>query len=232
MLTFEITAACDAKCIHCPRLDMDRPMRVMPMDLFRRMIDQAAELQIPDLCPNGYGEICTIPAKSLAGYLDYISLKHPRSRLIVNTNGNRMDEEPTSLLVKHGVHLVNVSIDGATAETAESIRVGLDFDQIEANIKRLIAIRNAAGARRPKVRVAMVAMPQTIPEREPFFERWRGIADYVGMGAFSSRLTSVADSVTRPGLPLIPQEAYTHHRKASACRLPFSELIIWSDGKA
>ena len=44
-INFEITAACDAKCIHCPRLDMDRPMKAMSMDLFRRMVDQASRLE-------------------------------------------------------------------------------------------------------------------------------------------------------------------------------------------
>lgn len=30
-INFEITAACDARCIHCPRHLMDRPMRAMPL---------------------------------------------------------------------------------------------------------------------------------------------------------------------------------------------------------
>jgi hypothetical protein len=126
---------------------------------------------------------------------------------------------------------VNVTIDGATAATAESIRVNLDFHRIEANIERLIAIRDAAHSKQPKVRVSMVAMPQTIPEWEPFHARWSGVADYVGMGGFSSRLTSVAEVLKRPGLPLIPPEPSTQ-REASACKLPFSELNIWADGKA
>jgi len=48
-INFEITAACDARCIHCPRHEMERPMKAMPLDLFRRMIDQAAALQVPNL---------------------------------------------------------------------------------------------------------------------------------------------------------------------------------------
>ena len=74
-INFEITAACDARCIHCPRLDMDRPMKAMPMDLFRRMVDQASDLKVSQLCPNGYGEICTIPMRLLEPYFEYISSK-------------------------------------------------------------------------------------------------------------------------------------------------------------
>jgi len=72
---FEITAACDARCIHCPRLEMDRPMKAMEMALFRNMIDQAADLRVPFLCPNGYGEICTIPVAALETYFDHIATK-------------------------------------------------------------------------------------------------------------------------------------------------------------
>jgi hypothetical protein len=234
-LNFEITAACDARCIHCPRLDMDRPMKAMSMDLFRRMIDHAAELGVPYLCPNGYGEICTIPVRTLEDYFDYIAAKGRPFKLLVNTNGNRMFEDRCALFIKHRVHLVNVTIDGATAETAESIRKNLKFDQIEANIKKLLAMRDAAGSKHPKVRVGMIAMPQTIPEIKPFLDRWRGVADYVGIGGFSSRLTSVGTASPEPGLLQLErttQPTSKPTRKASACVLPFRDLNIWADGKA
>jgi MoaA/NifB/PqqE/SkfB family radical SAM enzyme len=235
-VNFEITAACDARCIHCPRLDMDRPMKAMTMELYRRMIDEAAALGVPYLCPNGYGEICTIPMATLKEYFDYIAAKGSPFKILINTNGNRMFEDRSALFLEHRVHLINVTIDGATAETAESIRKNLNFDQIEANIKKLLAMRRAAGRRHPKVRVGMVAMQKTVPEIPAFLERWRGIADFVGIGGFSSRLASVSDETPPPperlqlGQP--QQPAAAPERKASACVLPFQDLNIWADGKA
>lgn len=228
MINVELTAACDARCVHCPRLDMDRPMRAMPEPLFRRLVDQAAELGVPVLCPNGYGEICTIPMPVLRGYFAHVRSQAHRFRIIVNSNGNRLTAERADLFIEHGVHLVNVTIDGATAATAESIRRRLSFEAIETNIKALIAMRDAAGSRYPKVRVSMVAMPQTLREIEPFFERWRGIADYIGLGGFSSRLMSVTpagqgDPATRELAP---------KTRAARCVLPFRDLCIWADGKA
>src|SRR5262245_16486399 len=190
-INFEITAACDARCIHCPRHEMDRAMKAMPMPLFKKMIDEAGALGVPYLCPNGYGEICVLPVDQLRQYLDYISASSTRFKILLNTNGNRMDEQRSALFIEHGVSLVNVTIDGATKETAEAIRKNLHFDQIEANIKRLLSMRDAAGRKHPKVRVGMVRMAQTIPEIEPFIRRWTGIADFVGIGGFSTRLASV-----------------------------------------
>ncbi len=230
-INFEITAACDARCIHCPRHEMDRPMKAMSLDLFRRMIDQASELQVPYLCPNGYGEICVIPMNLLRQYFDYMATQPRRFKVLINTNGNRMDAERSALFIEHGVHLVNVTIDGATRETAESIRKNLKFDQIEANIKRLLAMRNAAGKKYPKVRVGMVKMPQTTPEIGPFLTRWKGIADFVGIGNFSTRLGSVTEgpvnpsTATQSGLSGPGPQAW-------ACVLPFRDMDIWADGKA
>lgn len=234
-VNFEITAACDARCIHCPRLDMDRPMKAMNLDLFQGLIDQAAEIGVPYLCPNGYGEICTIPAQVLAKYFDYIAAKDRPFKILVNTNGNRMDEERSTLFIQHRVHLVNVTIDGATAATAESIRKNLKFDQIEANIKRLLSMRDKVGSKYPKVRVGMIAMPQTIPEIEPFLKRWQGVADYIGIGGFSSRLSSVGEAAPEPQLVQLGQVSQPTSKpapKASACVLPFRDLNIWADGKA
>jgi radical SAM protein with 4Fe4S-binding SPASM domain len=230
MINFEITAACDARCIHCPRLDMDRPMKIMHIDLFRRMVDQANELGIPDLCPNGYGEICTIPVAILEEYFGYIASKPHPFKLIVNTNGNRMNEERSSLFIRHKVRLINITIDGATAATAEAIRKNLNFDQIEANIKRLLNMRDAAGAKYPKVRVGMVAMPQTLRETKPFFQRWNGVADFVGIGGFSSRLNSVWEAVNQPD-PSQTDAASERAHAVTACMLPFRDLNIWADGK-
>jgi radical SAM protein with 4Fe4S-binding SPASM domain len=220
---------------------MDRPMKAMPMDLFRRLIDQADQLGVSYLVASGYGETCTLPVKVLEDYLAYISSKARRFKVLISTNGHRMTGERSALFIKHAVRAVNVTIDGATAKTAEAIRKNLSFDRIEANIKQLLAMRNAAGKKYPKVEVRMLEMPQTIPEVKPFFERWQGIADIVSIGGFSTRLGTVHGTAagrdlrgTAAGHDLIQLGATSEpERPASACcALPFSQMNIWSDGKA
>ena len=234
-LNFEITAACDAECIHCPRLEMDRAMRVMPRELFHRLVDEAAEMQIPSLYPNGYGEICTLPVKRLAEYLEYITSRTSHKfRIFVNTNGNMMDEARIDLFIKHRVHSVNVTIDGATAATAESIRRKLSFERIEENIHLLLRKRREAGKSRPWVRVGMVAMAETIPEIPAFLERWHGVADFVGCGGFSSRLASVASvgSIDSSLVQIVRPSSEPSMPGGGTCVLPFRDLNIWADGRA
>jgi hypothetical protein len=70
----------------------------------------------------------------------------------------------------------------------------------------------------------MVALPQTLREGQAFLDRWRGIADFVGIGGYSTRLGSIS-VFQAPDASIAPPAA-------SACVLPFSDLNIWADGKA
>jgi hypothetical protein len=219
-LNFEITSICDSKCIHCPRHEMDRTMRPMPFELFKKMIDEAAELEIPDLCPNGYGEIMTM--RNLEPYLEYISSKSHKFRITINTNAYRMTEEKIELLIKHKVALLNICIDGATAPTAEGIRVGLELAQIEANIHRLMAIRKERKLGFPKIRVGYVKIPQNMHEIPMFIDKWKGKVDYIGLDGYSNRAGSLTGKF----------EDEKVEERTGVCVLPFKELNIWADGKA
>lgn len=219
-INFEITSICDSKCIHCPRQNMERPMRPMDFELFKKMVDEAAEMQVPDLCPNGYGEILTM--RNLEDYLDYISSKTHKFRLVINTNGYKLSDEKIELFIKHKIHMLNIMIDGATPETAEAIRIGLETPVIEDNIYRLMAIRKERNLSYPKVRVGMVLIPQNQHEESPFLKKWEGLVDYVGLSGFSNRSGSLNEKFN----------ATDSSNNTHACVLPFQELNIWADGKA
>lgn len=216
-VNFEITAACDARCIHCPRNRMDRPMKPMAFELFKKMVDEAAALKVPELIPNGYGELLMLP--ELSKYLEYISAQSHKFRISINTNGNRMFDDKIELFFKHNIYLLNIIIDGATKETAESIRINLSTEQIERNIHRLLALRRERNLKFPKIRVGMVVLPQNEHEVQQFIDKWTGVADYVGMSGFSNRLGGVSAPALHPG------------EMVQTCVLPFKELNIWADGK-
>lgn len=221
-LNIEITAICDSKCVHCPREAMDRPMRPMPEDLFRRIVDQAAEMKIPEICPNGFGEIMTL--KSIESHLAYIRSKSHRFRIVMNTNGFRMSGEKLESLLRHEVDLLNICIDGATKAVAEAVRVNLKLDSIEENILTLMRMRRERGLERPKIRVGMVVIPQNEHEVGAFAEKWRGKVDFVGVDPYSNRAGSLDGKFAEAKAP--------SQAAGGTCLLPFRELNIWADGKA
>jgi Radical SAM superfamily/Iron-sulfur cluster-binding domain len=219
-LNLELTAACDARCVHCPRQEMDRPQRPMDLGLFRRIIDQAADLKVREIIPNGYGELLVL--KALPTYLKYLRSKPHHFIIAINTNGYRLTDERIQLFVDHQVELVNITIDGATRETAEAIRVRLKFDQIEDNVHRLLAARDERGSKFPMVTLGMVLMDRNRHEAEQFLERWRGVADRVILSGYSSRGGSLSPELNSGGAP----------ETLPACVRPFRELNVWADGKA
>jgi MoaA/NifB/PqqE/SkfB family radical SAM enzyme len=218
-LNLELTAACDARCIHCPRQEMDRAQLPMPFDLFKRIVDQAAKLGVREIRPNGYGELLVL--KALPAYLEYMRLKNHHFIIAINTNGYRMTEERAMLFVDHQIELVNITIDGATRETAEAIRVRLKFDRIEENIRRLLEARSRRRAKFPRVMVGMVVMDRNRHEMELFRKRWLGVADIVTLSGYSNRGGSLGEL-----------NSSSSPRDIPTCVYPFRDLNIWADGKA
>src|SRR5258708_34798784 len=47
---------CNAKCVFCPRDDMHRRQGVMSLELFRKVVDECAELGITHVRVHNYGE--------------------------------------------------------------------------------------------------------------------------------------------------------------------------------
>ena len=215
-LVIEITSVCDARCIHCPRDKMDRKMKPMDFDLFKKIIDDAEKLKIPEISPNGFGELLTI--KNLEDYLAYIRSKKFRFRIGINTNANRLTKEKRDLLFKYEVDAINVCIDGATPETISKIRINLNPEQIEQNIKDLIKERNERKQSIPIVRLGFVSIPQNAHEKDLFLSKWKDISDFVGIDGYSNRMNSLD----------LHENRYIEDNYV--CVYPFNTLNVWSDG--
>ena len=185
----EVTSSCDADCIMCPRKAMRRRMGPMDFGLFTKIVDEAVALGVRELCLNGYGEFSTL--KNYREHLAYIRRRSRSVKIVLNTNGMRMTEDLARAYVEFAVDVVNVTIDGATAETYERIRKHLRLADVEENVLRLLRLRNEARRRRPHVMVHMIAMPQNVHEVHAFLAKWKGVADHVGIGGLVSRIGSI-----------------------------------------
>lgn len=188
-IDIEVTSSCDADCIMCPRRSMRRAQGPMALPLFQAIVDEAVSLGVRDLVLNGYGEIATL--RNYREYLGYIRRRSSTIRILVNTNGMRLTEDLSAAFIDHGVDIVNIAIDGATAATYESIRRHLKLDVVEANVKRFVAMRNASGRKRPYIMVNMIHMPENAHEADAFIAKWTGIPDYTGLAGVVSRGGSI-----------------------------------------
>ncbi|HEY6213071.1 MAG TPA: radical SAM/SPASM domain-containing protein, partial [Vicinamibacterales bacterium] len=215
-IDIEVTSGCDADCIMCPRRAMRRTPGPMAMPLFRKIVDEAIALGVRDLVLNGYGEIATL--RNAREYLAYIRERSRSVRILVNTNGMRMDEDLAAAFIEFGVDVVNVAIDGATAETFERIRKHLKLETVEANVRRLLAMRNASRRNRPFVMVHMILQPENEHETDLFLAKWSGVADHAGFAGMLSRAGGVPVKIRN-----LPSETFP-------CFLLWRQMPVLSDG--
>jgi MoaA/NifB/PqqE/SkfB family radical SAM enzyme len=97
-------------------------------------------------------------------------------RVTTNSNLTLLNERRAAKLVACGMDTLHVSIDGATAETYERIRVRSHYDKVVRNLGLLRAEQERTGIDSPHVRMVMVIMRQNLhelPDLVRFAHEWR-----------------------------------------------------------
>jgi MoaA/NifB/PqqE/SkfB family radical SAM enzyme len=162
-LQVEPVGQCNLRCRMCPILfrkdgPPHGPPAFMDFDLFTRLLDDLPGLE--ELQLQGLGEPMMHPR-----FFDMVELAVARGiKVSTNTNLTLLNARRAGLCVTSGLGELHASIDGATAETYERIRVRAHFDRIVANLERLMAERRRLRSDTPRVRLVAVAMRQNLPE--------------------------------------------------------------------
>jgi radical SAM protein with 4Fe4S-binding SPASM domain len=160
-LQVEVTSACNLRCAMCLvryRPPVNKVAGAIDVDLFRRLIDDLPDLAGVTL--QGLGEPLLHPR-----LLDLVGHTHQRGiRVGFNSNATLLTRERSQQLVRAGLDWVHVSVDGATAQTYESIREGARLPVVLRNLADLVAVRREDGRGRLEIRVVFVAMRRNIGE--------------------------------------------------------------------
>lgn len=175
IVQIEGTNICNAKCVFCPRDEMDRKQGVMDMALFRKIVDECAALGIRHVRLHNYGE--PFIDRQLVEKTRYAK-QRGISEVGMISNGSLITEEAARGLIDAGLDAINISVDAAGREVFETTRVGLKYDKVIGNIERLVRIRSEMGRRRPKLILSFVRQGHS-DEEQAFIEHWRPIADKI-----------------------------------------------------
>ncbi|MEM2619604.1 MAG: radical SAM protein [Candidatus Hadarchaeales archaeon] len=168
-LDIETTNACNLRCPMCPRtimaLDKSGKVGFMDFELYKSIIDQGAENGLCSVKLNYLGEPLIHP--------DIIKqVKYAKEKGIIevmfNTNAFLLTEEMSRKLLEAGLDSIFFSIDYASPEKYNRIRVGSDFHRVVNNIKKFIELKNKLGYRHVQTRISMVVMDHTKEELEDY----------------------------------------------------------------
>lgn len=134
------------------------PPAFMDFEAFTRMLDQFVTVR--ELHLQGLGEPMMHPR-----FFDMVAYAVAKGiRVSTNSNLTLLNERRALRCVTSGLDCLHVSLDGATPETYERIRVRAHYDRVVANLERLLATRKRLGSEHPRVHLVMVVMRQNLHE--------------------------------------------------------------------
>jgi MoaA/NifB/PqqE/SkfB family radical SAM enzyme len=175
IVQIESTNICNAKCVFCPRDEMHRKQGIMSFELFKKVVDECAELGITHVRVHNYGE--PFVDRKLVDKIRYAKERGIREVGMIS-NGSLINEPVARGMIEAGLDAINISVDASGKEVFESTRLGLKYDKVIANIERIIRIRAELGKKRPKLILSFVRQNNSADE-QAFIEHWRNIADKI-----------------------------------------------------
>lgn len=157
----EPTVACNLDCITCFRNAWDQPIGRMSDETFERFFAGLKEMSpLPSVYFGGIGEPLFHP-KTIS-WIKRIKELGVKVELI--TNGTILNEKIARQLIDAGLDILWVSLDGATPESYEDVRLGAELPVVLENLRRLFRMRGGGHFPTPEIGVAFVAMKRNIAD--------------------------------------------------------------------
>ena len=175
-LNIEITSACNLKCIMCYNNDVSFKTGIMDFDTYKKIIDESSKYKLDSIKLSWRGE--PLLNKNIVDMIKYAKDKGVLE-VSFNTNGLLLNDELSEQLIDSGLDMILFSVDGATKETYEKIRLGGNYDNMVANIERFLEIRKSKGKKLPYVRMQFTKMQENEHEIDLFFKKWDALVDKI-----------------------------------------------------
>ena len=142
-LQLETNQICNLRCPSCPIGQPEAYAKYispekMDWNLYQKIILEGEKYACPSLEPQGTNE--PLLDQNLENYIKFAA-DHGFIDIMLNTNGTILSEERARKFLKSGITRVRFSLDAATKETYEQVRLGGKFDTTMKNIERFLEIK-------------------------------------------------------------------------------------------
>ncbi|HEY8562508.1 MAG TPA: radical SAM protein [Pyrinomonadaceae bacterium] len=161
-LQIEPVGQCNLKCRMCAiqyREDGAKgALAFIKFEDFARLVEEFPALE--ELHLQGLGEPLMHPR-----FFEMVAFAAARGiRVSTNSNLTLFTARRAAACVESGLDTVHVSLDGATKETYEFIRVGANFERVLENLALLRKTKRAMRSESPRVRLVFVLMRRNLDE--------------------------------------------------------------------
>ena len=213
-LVVEATNRCNLNCLMCDRSITTETIQNIDFGLYRKIIDESAQNGNVNLFLQFLGEPMLNP--QLVPMIKY-SKQQGIPFVSVTTNGTFLNKNNLAEdLLSSGIDEINISIDGATRDTYEAIRVGASLERVEANTRLLLAKRKGD---KPSINLAYCQSEENEGEDQMFVNKWVNVVDSITLKAGMN-----------PNREMIRKDRADSDRERVPCMDLWSVFVIYSNG--
>lgn len=185
-MQLELHQICNLKCPMCAIGDPEANSKYidnkhMDWQTYEKIILEGEKFGCPSLNPQGTNEPLLVP--NFEDYIKFAS-QHGFVDIMMNSNATLLSEDRARKLLDSGVTRIRFSLDAATKETFEKIRIGANYESVIKNIERFVEIKKREGYELPVVGVNFCKMKVNEHELEQFIETWSEKVDFIAVQNF------------------------------------------------
>ena len=178
-LQIQTFTGCNADCIFCPYGETygTQPKGKMPIELFHRIVDEAAEHGVRRISPYLMNE--PLMDRDLFEKIGYINRRIPDCKVVVTSNGHFLTPPIVDRLLGmgDGIHKLYVSFQGIEKDAYEkTMRGNMDFDRTMANVDHFLEEQRRRGLHRPELWITMVDTSVIDARKAVAYWKARGVA--------------------------------------------------------
>lgn len=198
ILIIAVTNLCDMACIHCahPVVKKSPGYRgtFMDAEIHSKIVEETKRFrdQLYVFRYAADGESLLHPE-----FLDFVeeTKRAGIGPVDLTTNAMSLTEEKMRRLLEAPIDVIDVSLDANTKETYEKIRIRGKFDQVTANLKRLVELRDQLGSP-TRIMTSIISQKEALGEVEAFKSFWGQYVDEVLVRGLNTDLGIVNASET------------------------------------
>ena len=177
-LIIETTNICDAHCVICPREQFTSKLRMMDINLFKKIIDDAVQHDIESIDTCGFGE--AFLDKYMWERFAYVREKLPKAKIFVSTTGFHLDPDKFELAAKY-IDILKLSIYGVTKETYEGFHRGrIRHEVVMRNIHCFLEYIKPL-QKKPQTVGLFVSTDENKHEQDDWLKKWEPLLDEVSV---------------------------------------------------
>lgn len=164
-LEVEVTTACNLKCTICEHTYWTEKPRHMTFEQFKRVVDQFPGLKWVGMTGIGSGFLNP-------DYMKMLRFLKEERRCFVEFFDHffLLGEEISRDLVQMGINKIWVSLESASRDSYNSIRVGSDFDRVLENLRAMMRVKREMKSPIPELWFHFIINRHNIGEMEDYVD--------------------------------------------------------------